>query len=134
MTHFTVPLSAPGVSLELTWDTMGLRSAGSHTIVFCGVFVADAAVALIRPVAQLGEVVNAHTAAAGLIAAMVRDAEDLHFANTDEHASRILSRTTIATTVLMEAVRRVTLGLMPIGWPLRAGFQRDPGRFVASDL
>lgn len=54
---------------------------------------------------MLGEVENAHTAAADLIAAMVRDADELHFANTDEHASRTLSRKTVATTMLMETVR-----------------------------
>lgn len=47
--HFAIPGSAEGVSIERTWDTLGLRATGSHTIAFDDVFVPDAAVALIRP-------------------------------------------------------------------------------------
>jgi alkylation response protein AidB-like acyl-CoA dehydrogenase len=47
--HASVPMSAPGVSIEHTWDTMGMRATGSETIVFDDVFVPDAAVALVRP-------------------------------------------------------------------------------------
>lgn len=47
--HASVPFSAPGVSIERTWDTMGMRGTGSETVVFDDVFVPDAAVALVRP-------------------------------------------------------------------------------------
>lgn len=47
--HFAVPFTADGVRIEKTWDTMGLRASGSHTVVFENVFVPDAAVSLIRP-------------------------------------------------------------------------------------
>lgn len=47
--HCSIPLSAEGVSVEHTWDTLGLRATGSHTIVFDDVFVPDAAVPLVRP-------------------------------------------------------------------------------------
>lgn len=47
--HCSIPLAAEGVSIEHTWDTLGLRATGSHTIVFNDVFVPDAAVALVRP-------------------------------------------------------------------------------------
>lgn len=47
--HCTVPCSADGVSVEKTWDTLGMRATGSHTIVFEDVFVPDAAVAMVRP-------------------------------------------------------------------------------------
>ncbi|MFN0027282.1 MAG: acyl-CoA dehydrogenase family protein [Acidimicrobiales bacterium] len=47
--HFAVPMNAPGVSIERTWDTLGLRASGSHTVVLQDVFVPDAAVSLIRP-------------------------------------------------------------------------------------
>lgn len=47
--HCTVPTSAEGVSVDLTWDTLGLRATGSHTVVFEDVFVPDAAVSLVRP-------------------------------------------------------------------------------------
>lgn len=47
--HCAVPFSAPGVRIEQTWDTLGLRATGSHTVVLEDVFVPDAAVSLIRP-------------------------------------------------------------------------------------
>ncbi len=47
--HCAVPMSAPGVSIDHTWDTVGLRASGSHTVVLQDVFVPDAAVSLIRP-------------------------------------------------------------------------------------
>jgi alkylation response protein AidB-like acyl-CoA dehydrogenase len=47
--HAAVPFSAPGVSVEATWDTMGMRATGSDTVVLEDVFVPDEAVALIRP-------------------------------------------------------------------------------------
>jgi acyl-CoA dehydrogenase len=47
--HCSVPFTAEGVSIEETWDTMGMRGTGSHTVVLDDVFVPDAAVALVRP-------------------------------------------------------------------------------------
>jgi acyl-CoA dehydrogenase len=47
--HCAVPFSAEGVSIDKTWDTLGLRATGSHTIVLDDVFVPEAAVSLIRP-------------------------------------------------------------------------------------
>ena len=47
--HCAIPLSAHGVRIDKTWDTLGLRATGSHTVVFEDVFVPDAAVSLIRP-------------------------------------------------------------------------------------
>lgn len=47
--HFAVPMTAEGVRIERTWDTMGLRATGSHTVVLEEVFVPDAAVSLERP-------------------------------------------------------------------------------------
>ena len=47
--HCAVPFASDGVSIDQTWDTMGLRATGSHTIVFDNVFVPDAAVSLVRP-------------------------------------------------------------------------------------
>ena len=37
--HFAVPFSASGVSLVETWDTLGMRSTGSHDVVLENVFV-----------------------------------------------------------------------------------------------
>ncbi|MBF6237194.1 Flavin-dependent monooxygenase, oxygenase subunit HsaA [Nocardia otitidiscaviarum] len=149
--HCAIPLSAPGVRIEKTWDTLGLRASGSHTIVFEEVFVPDAAISLVRPagvwppilnmvagaamplvlsaylgiadravefatgsvaqraeehtVALVGEMANAHTTAADLIDAMFTAADDLAFANTDEHAARTLSRKTVAADNLVATVR-----------------------------
>jgi acyl-CoA dehydrogenase len=47
--HCAIPFSAEGVSVEQTWDTVGLRATGSHTVVLEEVFVPDASVSLVRP-------------------------------------------------------------------------------------
>lgn len=57
--HCSVPIDAPGVRIERTWDTLGLRATGSHTVVFDDVFVPDAAVALTRPADVWAPVWNA---------------------------------------------------------------------------
>jgi alkylation response protein AidB-like acyl-CoA dehydrogenase len=47
--HFGVPLSAAGVSIEQTWQAMGMRATGSHDIVLDGVLVPDSGIVLRRP-------------------------------------------------------------------------------------
>jgi acyl-CoA dehydrogenase len=47
--HCAIPFSAEGVSVEETWNSMGLRGTGSDTVVLDDVFVPDVAVSLIRP-------------------------------------------------------------------------------------
>lgn len=158
--HCAIPFTAEGVSVDLTWDTLGLRATGSHTVVLDDVFVPDDAVSLIRSAEEwhpiwnivlgsamplimsaylgiadaaveqartmasarsephvfqlVGEMLNAHTTAADVVAAMFRDSDNLQFANTDEHASRTLSRKTVAADAAIETVRlaiEVTGGL-----------------------
>ncbi len=46
--HFAVPLHAEGLSIEPTWQALGMRGTGSHDVVLSGVFVPDAAVTLRR--------------------------------------------------------------------------------------
>lgn len=46
--HFAVPLNAAGVSIEPTWQAMGMRGTGSHDVILSDVFIPDAAVALRR--------------------------------------------------------------------------------------
>ena len=46
--HCSIPFDAPGVSIDETWDTIGMRGTGSHTVVLDEVFVPDDAVALTR--------------------------------------------------------------------------------------
>lgn len=50
--HCSIPFTAPGVSIIETWNTMGMRGTGSHTVVVDEVFVSDEAVALVRPAGQ----------------------------------------------------------------------------------
>jgi acyl-CoA dehydrogenase len=47
--HFGVPITANGVTIEPTWQAMGMRGTGSNDIVFKDVFVADAAISGRRP-------------------------------------------------------------------------------------
>lgn len=47
--QFGVPMSAPGVSIVETWDTLGMRGTASHYVKLENVFVADAAIAARRP-------------------------------------------------------------------------------------
>ncbi len=46
--HFAVPLNASGVSIEPTWQAMGMRGTGSHDVVLSDVFIPDTAVTLRR--------------------------------------------------------------------------------------
>ncbi|MGY2038490.1 acyl-CoA dehydrogenase family protein [Nocardia gipuzkoensis] len=149
--HCAIPFAADGVRIEKTWDTMGLRASGSHTVVLDDVFVPDAAVSLARPatvwppllnvvlgaamplvmaaylgiadgavdlatalaagradaptVQLAGEMAAAHTTANDLVDAMFNGSENLHFANTDQYASRTLSRKTAAADALVHTVR-----------------------------
>lgn len=47
--HFALPIDTEGISIEPTWNALGLRGSGSHTVVFDDVFVPDESVALVRP-------------------------------------------------------------------------------------
>ena len=149
--HCSVPMNSEGVSIEQTWDTLGLRATGSHTVVLNDVFVPDAAVSLIRPGDEwhpiwnivlgaamplimaaylgiadravemarealagrsdphlchaLGEMLNAHTTAADVVDAMLRDSENLQFANTNDFSARTLCRKSVATDAVIATVR-----------------------------
>jgi alkylation response protein AidB-like acyl-CoA dehydrogenase len=50
--HFAIPLSAPGVKIQDTWRTLGMRGTGSHDTVLEDVFVPDAAIGVRRPAGQ----------------------------------------------------------------------------------
>ena len=50
--HFAAPLKGEGVSIEPTWQTMGMRGTGSDDVVFDGLFIPDAAIAGKRPQGQ----------------------------------------------------------------------------------
>jgi acyl-CoA dehydrogenase len=149
--HCMVPCGADGVSIEKTWDTLGMRATGSHTMVFEDVFVPDAAVALTRPAGEwppvlnavgtaalplimsayvgvadavvdevqsmlsgrdaphtiqlVGEMLTAHTTAADMVEAMLREADNLAFTPSNEMASRVLSRKRVAGDAVIECAR-----------------------------
>lgn len=46
--HFAAPMHAQGVSIEPTWQTMGMRGTGSHDVVLSNVFIPDGSIALRR--------------------------------------------------------------------------------------
>ncbi|WP_157020120.1 acyl-CoA dehydrogenase family protein [Mesorhizobium xinjiangense] len=50
--HFPVPMKAPEVRIEHTWQTLGMRGTGSNDVVVEGLFVPDSAVAFSRPAGQ----------------------------------------------------------------------------------
>lgn len=56
--HFSVPLTAEGVSIDQDWQSLGMRGTGSHAIVFDGVFVPEERVALKRPGGEWHQVWN----------------------------------------------------------------------------
>lgn len=50
--HFTVPFTAPGVSLADDWHALGMRGTGSHTVILENIFVPEEAITLRRPRSQ----------------------------------------------------------------------------------
>jgi acyl-CoA dehydrogenase len=56
--HFAVPFTAEGVRMVETWNTVGMRATGSHTVVLDDVFIPDAAVSLTRPAGEWHPVWN----------------------------------------------------------------------------
>jgi acyl-CoA dehydrogenase len=51
--HAGVPMSAPGVTIVETWDTLGMRGTASHDVVFDGVFVPADKIMGRRPYGEL---------------------------------------------------------------------------------
>ncbi|GLZ28390.1 butyryl-CoA dehydrogenase [Lentzea sp. NBRC 105346] len=52
--HFSVPFSAPGVRIEETWDTLGMRGTASHDVVLEDVRIPFGNVAGKRPYGEFG--------------------------------------------------------------------------------
>jgi alkylation response protein AidB-like acyl-CoA dehydrogenase len=97
--HCAVPFASEGVNIEQTWDTLGLRATGSHTIVFDDVFVPDAAVSLVRPADVWHPVWNIVVTAAmplisaayvGIADAAVDEAMRLIGGRADQHIVQVL--------------------------------------------
>ncbi|MFE6858111.1 acyl-CoA dehydrogenase family protein [Nocardia sp. NPDC057668] len=111
--HFAVPLSADGVRIEKSWDTLGLRASGSHTVVFDDVFVPDAAVSLNRPATGWPPVLNVVIGAAmplvmaaylGIADRAVETVTELLAGRTDAHtvgsAGEMMNAYTTAVDVI----------------------------------
>jgi alkylation response protein AidB-like acyl-CoA dehydrogenase len=52
---FLVPNDAPGITVNATWNHLGMRASGSHEVVFDGVFVPESHGADLRPPAAWAE-------------------------------------------------------------------------------
>jgi acyl-CoA dehydrogenase len=111
--HCAVPFASEGVNVEQTWDTMGLRATGSHTIVFDDVFVPDAAVSLVRPADVWHPVWNIVVTAAmpliaaayvGIADAAVEEAMRLIGGRADQHIVQLLGEMTNAHLTAQDVV------------------------------
>ena len=110
--HCSIPCG-DGVHVESTWDTLGMRATGSHTVVIDEVFVPDAAVALIRPADVWHPIWNAVAGAAmplimstyvGIADAAV-DAALAHAAGReDPHVVQLVGEMVTAHTTCADAV------------------------------
>ncbi|MFE7797259.1 acyl-CoA dehydrogenase family protein [Nocardia sp. NPDC057440] len=111
--HCAIPRSADGVRIEKTWDTLGLRASGSHTVVFDEVFVPDAAVSMIRPVGVWPPVLNVVIGAAmplvmaaylGIADSAVESAALLVADRTDPHTFQLAGEMTNAHTTAEDLI------------------------------
>jgi alkylation response protein AidB-like acyl-CoA dehydrogenase len=111
--HCSLPLQADGVSIEHTWDTLGLRATGSHTVVLDGAFVPDAAVSLVRPADEWPPIWNVVIGAAmplimaayvGIADATVRAATAAVAGRTDVHVLQLLGELANAHTTAVDVV------------------------------
>jgi len=75
-------------------------------------------------VQMVGEMGNAHRTAVDLVDAMFRDADDLNFANTDDLASRTLSRKTVVADAVIQTVRLAIEASGGMGYSRPAGLER----------
>jgi hypothetical protein len=111
--HCAIPFSAEGVSVEQTWDTVGLRATGSHTVVLDDVFVPDTAVSLVRPADVWHPVWNAIVGAAmplimaayaGIADAAVASALEAVSGRSEDHLFQIAGEMTNAHLRASDAV------------------------------
>lgn len=106
--HCLVPFTADGVRIEQTWDTMGMRSTGSHTVVIDDVFVPEAAVSLIRSATEWHPLWNTVLGAAlplimspyvGIADAAVRAALEIVDGRDEPHVLQLVGEMITAHTL-----------------------------------
>jgi alkylation response protein AidB-like acyl-CoA dehydrogenase len=111
--HCTIPLSAEGASVDPTWDTLGMRATGSHTVVFEDVFVPDAAVSLVRPAGVWPPLLDAIVGAAmplimsvyvGLADAVVEEVRKLTAGREAPHVVHLVGEMMTAHTTAADMV------------------------------
>ncbi|HVM66640.1 MAG TPA: acyl-CoA dehydrogenase family protein [Acidimicrobiales bacterium] len=116
--HFAIPFTAEGLTIERTWDTLGLRATGSHTVVLNEVFVPEAAVSLTRPATEWHPVWNTILGAAlplimaayvGIADAAVERAIELASGRDDDHVHQLAGEMLNAYTVGADTVRAMFL-------------------------
>ena len=111
--HCMVPCSSDGVTIEKTWDTLGMRATGSHTIVFEDVFVPDAAVAVTRPAGAWPALLNAVAVAAlplimsayvGIADAVVNEVQTMVAGRDAPHTIQMVGEMLTAQTIAADLV------------------------------
>ncbi|HWS46835.1 MAG TPA: acyl-CoA dehydrogenase family protein [Acidimicrobiia bacterium] len=112
--HCAIPFTADGVRIERTWDTLGLRATGSHTVVLDDVFVPDATVSLTRSATQWHPVWNTVIGTAlplimaayvGIADAAVETALELTGGRSDDHVLQLVGEMLNEYTTGADAVR-----------------------------
>jgi acyl-CoA dehydrogenase len=116
--HCAIPFAADGVRIERTWDTLGLRATGSHTVVLDDVFVPDAAVSLTRSATQWHPVWNTVIGAAlplimaayvGIADAAVETALQLTRGRSDDQVLQLTGEMLNEHTTAADVVRAMFL-------------------------
>ena len=111
--HCTIPSGTDGLSIDQTWDTLGLRATGSHTVVFDDVFVPDAAVGVVRPADEWHPFLNAvlgcalpliMSAYVGIADAAVDEVRVMVAGRTDPHVIQLVGEMINAHTTAVDAV------------------------------
>jgi acyl-CoA dehydrogenase len=72
----------------------------------------------------IGEMTTNHVAASDLVRALLESSNDLHFDNTDDHASRTLARKTVAAEALIDTVRLAIEAVGGNGYRLDCALER----------
>ncbi|MEV0764280.1 acyl-CoA dehydrogenase family protein [Nocardia sp. NPDC050435] len=117
--HCAIPLSAPGVRIEKTWNTLGLRASGSHTVVLDDVFVPDAAISLARPADVWPPLLNVVIGAAlplvlaaylGVADSAVELATTLTRGRTDAHVYQLAGEMINAHTTAADLIEAMFAG------------------------
>jgi alkylation response protein AidB-like acyl-CoA dehydrogenase len=111
--HCSIPTSAEGVSIDRTWDTLGMRATGSHTVVLENVFVPDGAVSLVRPADRWHPLWNTIVGAAmplimsaylGIADAAVDEARRRLAGRDDAHVLQLVGEMVTAHTMAADAI------------------------------